>query len=35
MPIDRFEQRRRLLQWLAASPLLPYAGFAKEELCIR
>jgi isopentenyl diphosphate isomerase/L-lactate dehydrogenase-like FMN-dependent dehydrogenase len=28
MPTDRFEQRRRLLQWLAASPLLPYAGFA-------
>jgi len=28
MPIDRFEQRRRLLQWLAASPLLPYAGLA-------
>jgi isopentenyl diphosphate isomerase/L-lactate dehydrogenase-like FMN-dependent dehydrogenase len=28
MPIDRFEQRRRLLQWLSASPLLPYAGLA-------
>ena len=27
MTHDRFEQRRRLLQWLAASPLLP-AGFA-------
>src|SRR6267142_5454584 len=25
---DRFEQRRRLLQWLSASPLLPYAGLA-------
>jgi 4-hydroxymandelate oxidase len=23
-----FEQRRRLLQWLSASPLLPYAGLA-------
>src|SRR5258707_773403 len=23
---DRFEQRRRLLQWLSASPLVPYAG---------
>src|SRR5437879_7150852 len=28
MSIDRFEQRRRLLQWLSASPLLPYAGLA-------
>jgi 4-hydroxymandelate oxidase len=28
MPVDRFEQRRRLLQWLSASPLLPYAGLA-------
>jgi isopentenyl diphosphate isomerase/L-lactate dehydrogenase-like FMN-dependent dehydrogenase len=27
MSLDRFQQRRRLLQWLAASPLLP-AGFA-------
>jgi len=25
---DRFEHRRRLLQWLSASPLLPYAGLA-------
>jgi isopentenyl diphosphate isomerase/L-lactate dehydrogenase-like FMN-dependent dehydrogenase len=28
MPIDRFEHRRRLLQWLAASPLFPYSGLA-------
>src|SRR5262245_7765238 len=28
MPIERFEQRRRLLQWFAASPLLPYADLA-------
>src|SRR4249920_560477 len=28
MPSDRFEQRRRLLQWLSASPLFPYAGLA-------
>jgi isopentenyl diphosphate isomerase/L-lactate dehydrogenase-like FMN-dependent dehydrogenase len=28
MPFERFEHRRRLLQWLAASPLLPYAGLA-------
>lgn len=26
--LDRFEHRRRLLQWLAASPLLPYSGLA-------
>ena len=28
MPFERLEHRRRLLQWLAASPLLPYAGLA-------
>ena len=28
MPFERFEHRRRLLQWLAASPLLPYSGLA-------
>src|SRR5258708_16166551 len=26
---DRFENRRRLLQWLSASPLLGSPGFAK------
>lgn len=28
MTFDRFAHRRRLLQWLAASPLLPYADLA-------
>jgi isopentenyl diphosphate isomerase/L-lactate dehydrogenase-like FMN-dependent dehydrogenase len=28
MPLDRFAHRRRLLQWLSASPLLPYASLA-------
>ncbi len=28
MAFNCFDHRRRLLQWLAASPLLPYAGFA-------
>src|SRR5215467_10855470 len=33
MAHHRFEQRRRLLQWLAASPLLPYAdAFAAPDI---
>jgi len=28
MPSDRLVYRRRLLHWLAASPLLPYADFS-------